>query len=165
MEKTADQIGSYLSFKLEEELFAINVSKVFEILAFRKITKVPHSPVYMRGVINLRGSVLPVIDTRLRFGMPPVSETVNTCILVLDIAIRDETVMLGIIADTVQEVVEIPFEEIKPAPALGSKFKAEFIQGMWKVGDEFMMILDVDRIFSSDELLIVSHDTEPPVIE
>lgn len=150
---------SYLSFKVGEELFAASVEKVLEILEVTKITKVPKSPAYMRGVINLRGSVLPVIDTRQKFGMPPMAETVNACIMVLNIEMEGDTLMLGALVDAVQEVLEIEQGQIKPAPSIGSKYKSEFIEGMAKVQEHFIMILNMDKVFSSDELITMKESS------
>jgi len=161
--ETAPQFTSYLSFKLEEEVFAVNVSKVLEIQEIRQITKVPRTPAYMRGVLNLRGNVLPVVDTRIKFGMSPTQDTVNTCILVLDIQMDNEHLTVGALVDSVQEVIEIVPEQIGPAPSIGSKFKSEFIKGMGKVNDVFIMILDMDRVFSSDELVMVKDSMSEPI--
>jgi purine-binding chemotaxis protein CheW len=152
----------YLSFRLGDELFAANVDKVLEILEVAKITKVPKSPDYMRGVINLRGSVLPVIDTRVKFEMQQTEDTINTCIMVLNIRMDNETLVLGALVDAVQEVLEIDQEQIKPAPSIGSKYKSEFIDGMVKINEEFIMLLNMDRVFSSDELIIVKESTTQP---
>jgi purine-binding chemotaxis protein CheW len=148
---------SYLSFRLGEEIFAASVIKVIEILEVPKITKVPKSPAYMRGVVNLRGSVLPVIDTRLKFGMPTTSDTVNTCIMVLNVQWDNESYVLGALVDAVQEVFEITEDEIKPAPSIGSKYKSEFIEGMVKADEQFIMLLNLDKVFSSDELITLQE--------
>jgi purine-binding chemotaxis protein CheW len=148
---------SYLSFRLGEEVFASSVAKVIEILEVPRITKVPKSPAYMRGVLNLRGSVLPVIDTRLKFGMPSTTDTVNTCIMVLNVQIDKESFVLGALVDAVQEVFEITDDEIKPAPSIGSKYKSEFIEGMVKANEQFTMLLNLDKVFSSDELITMQE--------
>lgn len=154
---------SYLSFRLGEEAFATCVSKVIEILEVSKITKVPKSPAYMRGVLNLRGSVLPVIDTRLKFGMAATTDTVNTCIMVLNVQMDNESFVLGALVDAVQEVLEISEDEIRPAPSIGSKYKSEFIEGMVKANEQFIMLLNLDKVFSSDELITVKESTSQPV--
>ena len=159
-----NQTYPYLSFKLGEELFAANVAKVLEILEVPKITKVPRSPAYMRGVINLRGSVLPVIDTGTKFDMGYTDDTVNTCIMVLSIQMDNETLTIGALVDGVQEVLEISQEQIKPAPSIGSKYKSEFIEGMVKLNEQFVMILNLDRVFSSDELITVKESTAQPTM-
>lgn len=147
------QIQSYLTFKLGDEIFAANVSKVLNILEMTKITKVPKAPPFMKGVINLRGSVLPLIDTRIKFGMTEIEFTTNTCILVLDIVLNDESVRVGSLVDSVREVIEIKDNQIQEPPSLGSKYKSEFISGMAKIDDTFIMILDLEQIFSSDDII------------
>ncbi len=142
----------YLTFKLANEVFAIDVSKVREILEFTSITKVPQTPEFMRGVINLRGSVVPVIDLRLNFGMECTEQTVNTCIIVVEVQLDGELVVLGALADSVQEVVEMEPDKIEPAPHLGTKLNTEFIKGMGKIDNDFVMILDIDKVFSSDDI-------------
>lgn len=152
-----NQMDSYLTFKLEDETFAVSVSKVLEIQEIRQITKVPRTPNYMRGVLNLRGSVLPVIDTRIKFGMTKTMDSVNTCILVLTIEMDSEKLTIGALVDAVQEVIDLKEQDINPPPSIGSKYKSEFIKGMGKLGDNFVMILDIDKVFSLDELLIVKE--------
>ena len=142
----------YLTFILAEEIYAFDVAKVREILELSSITKIPKTPDFMCGVINLRGRGVPVIDLRLNFGMPGTEKTVNTCIIVVEVALGGETVVLGVLADSVQEVVEIEQENIEEPPQIGTKLKTGFIKGMGKVDSGFVMILDIDRIFSSDEL-------------
>ena len=146
----------YLTFKLGEEIFAIDVSKVREILEFTSITKVPQTPEFMRGVINLRGSVVPVIDLRLNFGMACTEQTVNTCIIVVEVILDGEVVVLGALADSVQEVVEMEPDHIEPAPHLGTKFNTDFIKGMGKIDNEFVMILDIDKVFSSEGIAVAT---------
>ncbi|MEM8965767.1 MAG: chemotaxis protein CheW [Bacteroidota bacterium] len=151
------QISSFLSFGLGKEIFAVNVSKVLEILEITQITKVPNSPDYMRGVINLRGSVLPVVSTRAIFGLPEIEDTVDTCIIVLDIELNGELLKIGTLVDSVKEVLDINQEEMEPAPSLGKKFRSDFILGMWKQEEEFIMVLDIDKVFSADELIGVEE--------
>lgn len=147
-----NRINSYLSFKLGDEEFAANASKVLNILELSKITVVPKAPEYMKGVINLRGTVLPVIDTRVKFGMSPIEYTQNTCIIVLDITMENESVHVGALVDGVQAVLEIENHQIMPAPSIGSKYKSEFIDGVANINEQFVMLLDMDAIFSSDDL-------------
>jgi purine-binding chemotaxis protein CheW len=142
----------YLTFKLSDERFALDVDKVREILEVTNITKVPQTPDFMRGVINLRGSVVPVIDMRLKFGMSATEHTVNTCIIVVEINLDGDTTVLGALADSVQEVVEMEPQNIETAPHIGTRLNTDFIRGMGKVDGHFVMILDIDRVFSSDEL-------------
>lgn len=149
------KINSYLTFKLGDEVFGANVAKVLNILEMAKITKVPKSPPYMKGVINLRGAVLPLIDTRIKFDMPETEYTANTCILVLDIDLNGEPVHVGALVDSVQEVIEIDDAQILPPPSIGSKYRSEFIEGMAKINDEFIMLLNMDLIFSTSELSLL----------
>ncbi len=142
----------YLTFKLAEETFALDVAKVREILEITSITKVPQTPDYMRGVINLRGSVVPVVDMRLKFGMGITGQTVNTCIIVVEVTLDGDAIVLGALADSVQEVVEMEPGSIEPPPHIGTRLDTTFIKGMGKIDDHFVMVLDIDMIFSSTEL-------------
>lgn len=155
--ETKTSLNSYLSFKLGDELFAANVGNVINILEMTEITEVPRSPVYMKGVINLRGTVLPVVDARLKFGITASEQTVNTCILVLNVDIEGESVDVGALVDSVQEVLEIEPEEIQPPPSIGNKYKSEFIQGMLKVGEKFIILLNMDKVFSTDDLITIKE--------
>ncbi|KAB0669401.1 chemotaxis protein CheW [Oryzomonas sagensis] len=148
----------YLTFKLDEEVFALDVAKVREILEYTGITKVPQTPDFMRGVINLRGSVVPVIDLRLKFGMSATERTVNTCIIVVEVELEDETLILGVLADSVQEVIEMEPEQIEAAPHIGTHLNTDFIKGMGKHDNRFIMILDSDKIFTDEELYTVQQD-------
>jgi purine-binding chemotaxis protein CheW len=136
----------------------VDVAKVREILEITTITKVPQTPDFMRGVINLRGSVVPVIDMRLKFGMSATEQTVNTCIIVVEINMDGDITVLGALADSVQEVVELEPESIESAPHIGTKLNTDFIKGMGKHDDAFIIILDIDKVFSSDEISLVSEN-------
>jgi purine-binding chemotaxis protein CheW len=153
------QSQSFLTFRLGEEVFAASVLHVIEILELSKITKVPRSPDFMRGVINLRGNVLPVIDTRRKFGLERIDDTVNTCIMVLNVEVQKEKVLIGALVDAVQEVLEIEAGEVQAAPSIGSRYKTEFIDGMVKRNDDFIMILNLNRIFSEDEVVLIKENT------
>ncbi len=154
---TINETVQYLTFKLAEEIFALDVAKVREILEYTTITKVPQTPEFMRGVINLRGSVVPVIDMRLKFGMSATEQTINTCIIVVEVTLDGDTTILGALADSVQEVVELEPELIEPAPHIGTRLNTEFIKGMGKHEEHFIMILDIDRVFSETELTAVQE--------
>jgi len=153
---------SFLSFRLAEEHFTIPVMKIMEILEVPKITKIPQSPNFLVGVINLRGSVLPVIDTRVKFGMSPIEFTINTCILVLSLDVNDEEVIVGALVDSVSEVFELDDSKIKPSPTIATKYRADFIQGMIQEEDYFVMALNIDKVFSSNDLdsIVKSKDSE-----
>ena len=155
------KINSYLTFKLGEEEFAAHVGKVLNILEMTKITEVPKSPDYMKGVINLRGSVLPVIDTRIKFGMTPTEYTPNTCIVVMDIDMDGDSIHVGALVDSVQAVLEIEDTQILPAPSIGHKYRSEFIEGVANINDSFIMILNMDEVFSSEEV----HDMHDKAAE
>jgi purine-binding chemotaxis protein CheW len=142
-------VQPYLTFKLGAEVFALEVRKVREVLDFTAITKIPRTPDFLRGVINLRGSVVPVVDLRLGFGLEPVEPTVNTCIIVVEVAIEGETIVVGALADAVEEVIDIDAAQIQPPPRLGSAIHTDFIQGMGKRESGFLMILNIDRIFTA----------------
>jgi purine-binding chemotaxis protein CheW len=146
-------VQTYLSFKLGEEVFAINVSKVINILELSHITKVPKAPDYMKGVINLRGTVLPVVDLGIKFLLPEKEATVDTSVIVLTIDLNGEAVLVGILVDAVREVLELKTEEISPAPTIGAKYNSGFIEGMWHIGEKFIMILDIDKVFSTEEVI------------
>jgi purine-binding chemotaxis protein CheW len=150
-----NETKQYLTFKLTDEVFGVDVAQVREILDYVKITKVPQTPDFMCGVINLRGSVVPVVDMNLKFGMAKSERTVNTCIVVVEVIFNEEKSVLGALVDSVQEVFEIEPQNIEPAPKIGTKLKTEFIKGMGKRDEKFIIILDIDKVFSSEELEIV----------
>lgn len=158
--ETNIKINSYLSFNLGEEEFAAHVGKVLNILEMTKITEVPKAPEYMKGVINLRGTVLPVVDTRIKFGMTPTVYTPNTCIVVMEVDMEGDMVQVGALVDSVQAVLEIENSQIQPPPSIGSKYKSEFIYGMAKIDERFIMLLDMERVFSSDEIIQVKEKTK-----
>jgi len=144
--------SQYLTFKLEEEVFALDISKVREVLDFTAVAKVPQTPDFMLGVINLRGNVVPVVDMRLKFGMSRTEKTVNTCVIIVEIEIDEETTVLGALADSVQEVMDLDPEQIEPPPRIGTRLTTKFITGMGKRDNQFIIILDIDKVFSADEL-------------
>ncbi len=147
--------GQYLTFRLSEEIYALEITKVREVLDNIKITKVPQTPKFVKGIINLRGGVVPVVDLRLKFGMEETQQTVDTCIIIVEITIDGDISMLGALADKVQEVVEIDNAEIMPPPKIGLRLNTDFIRGMGKQKDEFIIILDIEKVFSLDELELV----------
>lgn len=148
--------AQYLTFKLDDEIFALDISQVREVLDFTSLTRVPRTPDFMRGVINLRGSVVPVVDMRLKFGMSKTEQTVNTCVIIVEINLDGEKLILGALADSVQEVIDLEPDQIEPAPRIGTRLNTEFIKGMGKRDDQFVIILEIDRIFSSYELSAVN---------
>ena len=145
----------YITFKLGDELFAIDVARVREVLEVSQITKVPTAPRYMRGVVNVRGQATPVVDLRQRFGLPPRADTVHTRIIVMELELDGESTVLGGVADSVHEVIELDPGNIDPPPRIAMRWRTDFIQGMGKRGDDFIIILDVNAVFSSEELALV----------
>ncbi len=170
------QTGQYLAFMLDQEVYALDIMQVREVLDYTEITKVPRMPDFMRGVINLRGGVVPVVDLRFKFGMPATEKSVNTCIIIMENIIEGETTLIGALADSVREVLDLEPDQIEPAPKLGTRLKTGFIKGMGKKNDEFIILLDIERVFSADELsgvndaealpdqdMEVSGETESPL--
>ena len=155
--KAGSATVQYLTFKLEDEIYAVDVAQVREILDFPPITKVPRTPDFMRGVINLRGSVVPVVDMRLKFGMSKTVKSVNTCIVVVEVTMENESTVIGALADSVQEVIELEPTQIEPPPKFGSRLKVEFLKGMGKIGEHFLMILDIDKVFSTEDILLANE--------
>ena len=150
-----EQATQYLTFRLGQEVFALGIGQVREVLDYTAITRVPRMPEFMRGVINLRGSVVPVVDLRLKFGMAATERTLNTCIIIAEVALGGERTLLGALADSVQEVIDLEAGQIEPPPRLGASVDARFIRGMGKHDERFVIILDADRVFSGEELSLV----------
>jgi purine-binding chemotaxis protein CheW len=152
---TITETQQYLTFKLSNETFAIDVAKVREVLDLTIITAIPRTPDFMSGVINLRGSVVPVVDFRLCFEMSKTEKTRNTCIVVVEVMIDNEPIVIGALADSVEEVIDLEPEQIQPPPRIGTQIHTDFIKGMGKRDAQFIMILDIDRVFSQEELAAV----------
>ena len=150
----------YLTFKLGDEVFGLDVGEVREILDFSTVTRVPQMPEFMLGVINLRGNVVPVIDMRLKFGMSKTEKTVNTCIVVVEMKVEEAATVIGALVDSVQEVFDLEPSQIEAAPKIGTKLRTDFIKGMGKHNEEFIILLDIDRVFSADKLLTVQDTAE-----
>lgn len=148
---------SYLTFRLGDEIFAAPVEKVLEILDVPKITGVPRSPDFMLGVINLRGSVLPVIDTRIKFGLPASQRTKLTSIVVMKILAEESEIQIGALMDSVEEVVEMSGSDIQEIPSIGTRYKAEFVNGMARRADNFIIMLNVDKVFTTSETTILQE--------
>ncbi|OHD18765.1 MAG: chemotaxis protein CheW [Spirochaetes bacterium GWB1_59_5] len=158
--------NQYVTFTLNEEQYAVAVRKVREVLEYTRITKLPRTADFMKGIINLRGAGVPVIDLRLKFGLDETPIRKETAIIVLDVDSRDGPVVVGILADSVHEVVEIASDKVEPAPRFGTSLSSEFIQGVGKSDSGFIIILDIDHIFNSDEVLMLksqerASETEP----
>lgn len=149
--------GQYLTFRLGDEVYALEITRVREVLDYTRVTKVPKTPDFMKGVINLRGGVVPVVDLRLKFGMTETVPTVDTCIIIVEVLVDDEQTLLGALADQVQEVLELEPSQIQPPPKIGTRLDTEFIRGMGKQNDDFIIILDIEKVFSIRELVMVQH--------
>jgi len=151
----ADREGKYLTFTLADEEYGISIMKIQEIIGLMKITTIPRTPEFVKGVINLRGKVIPVVDLRLRFGMEAVDYTDRTCIIVVEIEGQAGTVLTGIAVDSVSEVLNIKGEDIEDTPTFGIKLNTEDILGVAKVEGRVKILLDIDRVLSADEVMLL----------
>jgi purine-binding chemotaxis protein CheW len=151
-QSTTAESGQYITFKIGDELFAINVFQVREVLDLTPVTKVPTAPPYLRGVVNVRGKAIPVVDLRCKFGLPPAPDTVNTRIVVLELELDGEMCIVGGQADSVHEVIELEANEIDPPPRIASRWKTEIVRGMARRGEDFIIVLDVGAVFDMAEL-------------
>jgi purine-binding chemotaxis protein CheW len=147
-----EQQRQFLTFVLGDEVFAIGILNIKEIIRYAQLTEVPRMPEFIRGVINLRGSVVPVIDLRSRFGKPVGAVSRRTCIVIIEVIYEEELHVVGVMVDGVNEVLDIAPGEIEPAPSFGAKIRADFIRGMGKVDGKFVIILDVNHVLSLDEM-------------
>jgi len=156
-------VKSYLLFTIENEKYGAGVHNVLNILEIQPITKIPKAPAYMKGIINLRGVVLPVIDTRIKLDMTPTEFTDNTCIVVMDFKLDDEIIHLGALVDSVDSVYEINENEIERTPNIGNGYRTEFITGVAKVNEHFVMILDLVKLFTSDEISCLKKSNDKQI--
>ena len=144
--------GKFLTFTLGSEEYGLEILKVREIIGYMEVTAVPRTPPHVKGVINLRGQVIPVVDLRSKFGMPEAEVTEQTCIIVVEISQADKTFNTGIVVDNVSEVLDIEADQIEPAPQLGSAVESQFILGMAKIGQAVKILLDIDKVLRGDEV-------------
>lgn len=144
--------GKYLTFVLGNEVYGLEILKVQEIIGIMNVTRVPRTPNYIRGVINLRGKVIPVIDLRLKFDMESMSDTERTCIIVVQLRQEGQLMTVGIIVDEVSEVLPLAPEQITPPPSFGAGVDTDFILGMGRVGEKVLTLLDIDRALSSSDI-------------
>ena len=147
-----EQAAQYLTFVLGAETFAIGIMAIKEIIEYSSLTEVPMMPTYVRGVINLRGAVVPVLDLPVRFGKAASTVTKRTCIVIIEVVLGSERHTLGLVVDAVNAVLDIPTSEIEPPPAFGASIRTEFIRGMVKVNSKFVILLDVDHALAADEV-------------
>lgn len=153
--KLLNREGKYLTFSLEREEYGIGILKVKEIIGMMKITPVPQTPEYVKGVINLRGKVIPVIDLRLRFGMEAMEYNDRTCIIVVEINTASGRLHTGIVVDSVSEVLNIKTSEIEDTPTFGARLNTDYILGMAKMGGGVKILLDIDRVLNPDEIALL----------
>lgn len=152
----AAKAGKYLTFFLDKEEYGLEILKVMEIIKFIKIVQIPNVPGYVKGVINLRGKVYPIIDLRLKFKMPSIEATKETCIIVVNL----QDIIMGILVDTVSEVLDIDAKDIEPPPAFGSAVNINFILGMAKVNNEIKILLDIDKVLKADQVIAIKSSTD-----
>lgn len=156
VEEMVNKEGKYLTFVLLEEEYGLEILKVREIIGLLDVTPVPQTPEFVKGVINLRGKVIPVVDLRLKFGMPEAEYTKETCIIVVDV----DSLLMGIIVDTVSEVMEIKEDEIEPPPSFGQKVDVKFILGMAKIKGKVKILLQIEKVLSSEEMSMIEETVE-----
>ena len=149
--------AQYLTFLLGGEMFAVGILNIKEIIEYGAVTEIPMVPPFIRGVINLRGAVVPVIDLASRFGGKRSEISRRTCIVIIEVVENDERQDIGVVVDAVSEVLEIPASEIEPPPSFGARIRADFIKGMGKVNGKFVILLEVDKVLSVDEIASLSH--------
>ena len=151
----ADRKGKYLTFILANEEYGIGILKIKEIIGMMPITTVPQTPDFVKGVINLRGKVIPVVDLRLRFNMDEIDYTERTCIIVVEMAGQAGTVLIGIVVDAVSEVLNIKDEDIEETPTFGAKLNTDYILGMAKMEGGVKILLDIDKVLSAEEISVI----------
>jgi purine-binding chemotaxis protein CheW len=151
--------NTFLSFRIGREIFAVSVKKVLEVLEKQNITEIPDVPDFVKGVINFRGDILPVIDTRIKFKVQ-VTDSDKFVVIVLEITENDKSVRIGAIVDSVKDVIAVDDADIKPVPELGLKYKGDFLSGMVKTEEGFTMILDINRVFTFDEIEVLAESEQ-----
>lgn len=149
--------SQYLTFQLGNETFAMGILHIKEIIEYGNLTSVPMMPAFIRGVINLRGAVVPVVDLAARFGRTSYDVTRRTCIVIIEIETNNEHQDVGLVVDSVNEVIDIPAAEIEPPPAFGANLRTDFIEGMGKISGKFVIMLNVDRILSFEDLMLATQ--------
>lgn len=165
IEKDAVNLSLFLTFTIEDELLALDVSHVREVLDLCQITRVPRTPDYLRGVINLRGSVIPVVDLRLRFGLKENQATIDSRIVVIELEKEGNEAVVGLLTDSVQDVIEISSNRIEAAPQMGTRWRTEYISGIGKYNDKFILLLDIERVFADNDLVNASESNKEPAPE
>ena len=157
----AGQAGQYLTFVLGVETFAIGIMAIKEIIEYSSLTEVPMMPTYVRGVINLRGAVVPVLDLPVRFGKAASAVTKRTCIVIIEVVLGSDRHVLGLVVDAVNAVLDVPPGDIEPPPAFGASIRTEFIRGMVKVNNKFVILVDIDHVLAADEMQALTEIEDP----
>jgi purine-binding chemotaxis protein CheW len=155
----------YLTFFLAGEEYAITILKVKEIIEYHTVTTVPKTPKWVRGVINLRGAVVPVVDLAVKFGMEERPVTRTTCIVIIEGCFGEQNATMGVIADSVSQVIDLPASEIQEPPSFGTRIRVDYLMGVTQLGEKFALMLDVDKVLSTDELVSLNEAKEPVVPE
>ncbi len=149
--------SQYLTFFIADEEYAVSIVRVKEIIQYDTLTKVPKTPHWIRGVINLRGGVVPVIDLAVKFGLPETAITSSACIVITEVDIEGEISVMGVLADAVSQVIELRPEDIEPTPAFGTRINVDYLVGMGKAGKKFVLMLDIDKVLSATELVATAE--------
>lgn len=152
--------SQYLTFFIAEEEYALSILRVKEIIQYEVLTHVPMTPPWIRGVINLRGSVVPVVDLAVKFGLPASPLGKTTCVVIVEVALDGERAVMGVLADDVAEVIDLDADSIEPPPPFGTTARVDYLTGMGKIGRKFALVLDIDRVLSSDEILATAAAAE-----
>ncbi len=152
MNEVGDQT-QYLTFHLAGEEYAVTILRVKEIIEYGTVTKVPSTPPSIRGVINLRGSVVPVVDLAAKFGLPESPVTRRTCVIIIEVTLDGDRTMMGVVVDAVGQVMDLAPQDIEATPAFGTRVRLDYLLGLGKVGKRFILILDIDRVLATNELL------------
>jgi purine-binding chemotaxis protein CheW len=160
MENELEQT-QYLTFQLAGEEYAIGILQVKEIIAYGTLTKVPQTPRSIRGVINLRGNVVAVADLAVKFGLPPSRVTDRSCVIIVETNPEGEKIVVGIVADSVNQVIDLPTQEILPAPAFGTRIRLDFLRGMGKAGQKFVLVLDIDKVLAAEDVNLMGGPKNP----
>jgi purine-binding chemotaxis protein CheW len=161
LETAADQT-QYLTFYIAGEEYAVALLRVREIIEYDTVTRVPSTPTWIRGVINVRGSVVPVVDLAVKFGLPESVVTRRTCVVIVEVEIDGQQTAMGVIADVVSQVVDLGRGDIEPTPPFGTRVKVDFLLGMAKLGQRFALVLDIDRVLSAGELIVAAAAADAP---
>jgi purine-binding chemotaxis protein CheW len=155
-------VTQYLSFSIAAEEYAIRILQTREIIEYESVTRVPGAPSWIKGVTNLRGSVLPVVDLAMKLGLPPTTVHRRSCIVVVEVAFQEEKLVMGVLVDAVGQVLELGPEEVEPPPAFGAPVQADYLVGMGRFGKKFILLLDMGRVLSSQDLRVASTAITAP---